>query len=116
MEDWGAIAAEVAGALGEFTTVVILRDGELTGPENKPTYGPPTEHELKAVLLDYAEMERDGTLIRAQDRKILVEAGAFVPTTADAVRIKGVEVLEIVKVTPTEPAGIPVLFELQVRS
>lgn len=115
-EDWTAIAAEVAEALGEFTTVTLIKPGAETGPENNPTVGPPTEHELRAVLGDFNAFEISGTLIELSDRRIMVEASSgIVPTTADKVRIDG-ETLEIVAIPKSvAPAGVPVMYVVACR-
>ena len=116
------IATEIAAALDEASTavgksgflVVFIRPGEKTGPEWAPVFGPPTEHPVRAIQGTYTAREIDGTLIQANDLKLTVEAGGFVPDVADKARINGKDWF-IVRVDPVAPGGVALMYKVQVR-
>jgi len=54
-----------------------------------------------------------GNLVQVNDRKLLLDATAAVALT-DTYTVQG-EVYSVVSIKPTDPAGIPVLYELHVR-
>lgn len=54
-----------------------------------------------------------GNLVQLNDRKLLLDATGPVALT-DTYTIQG-EVYSVVSIKPTDPAGIPVLYELHVR-
>lgn len=133
MEDWNAIAAEVEGAIRLIGDVsqpdgypVTLRiPGSTTGPAYDPVEGPPVYKTLHCVE-GYQEIrDQTGTLI-GQTRHTLT-----VTAKPDAVPLKSLKVLigeavayvdeatdeslpwvEIDEVRPLAPAGIPVLYDL----
>lgn len=113
--DYGPITAAASRLIARFgATVTLIKPGEVTGPENNPTVGPATEHEVKAVIADYSALERNGSLIGLTDRKVMVEAGDVVPTQADRLRV-GDRTLEVVSVKAIEPGGVAVYYEVQAR-
>lgn len=120
------IAAEIAAALAEGSAAVgdgplvvtIVRQGAKSGPASAPTYGPDIEFSVNALLGEYTVFERSTGLIDDTDIKITVAAGQGVtPTNADTVRLLGdVEPKQIKRVSPFNPGGETLLFELQVKS
>lgn len=124
MTNGSDIAAEVAAALGEATAatgdgpliVTISRKGAQSGPANNPTYGPPVLHSVNALIGKFSTGEITGGLVDATDIKLTVAAGQGVtPTNADTVVIKG-NPHAVKNVTPYNPAGETLYFNLQVKS
>jgi hypothetical protein len=73
---------------------------------------------VTAVLLEYSDAQRAsaGGLIQQKDRKALVavEAQTVAPDVEDTLTVGG-EVFKIVACRPLSPAGVDVLYTLQVR-
>lgn len=69
------------------------------------------------VMEEYRPSERDGVLIKQTDRKCILSALGltFTPDVDTDRLIEGGRNLQIVTVTPTAPAGTPIVYELQVR-
>jgi len=123
-EDFAAVAAEVAEALGEVgSTAYLVNTTTSGGTAFNP--GTPTEAEtsVTAVITEYSAREIDGTVIQHGDRKALVSApaGVSIPTTNTKLRFKpsgGDEDFQIINVMPIQPqgpGGAVVVFEMQVR-
>lgn len=76
-----------------------------------------TDFSVTIVMLEYHPQARDGALILQNDRKALLSAIGltFTPDPETDKLIEGSHGLQIVTVTPTSPAGVPLLYELQVR-
>jgi hypothetical protein len=76
--------------------------------------GAPTTQAVWAISEAYSARQIDGAMIRAEDRRIMVEAITPAPTTADRLSIGGDE-YAIVGVQPEAPGGVPVYFVCQCR-
>lgn len=114
-EDWSAVAAEVAAAIAEVGFAATLKRPD-TGPAtpwDAATVIPGAEIPVTILSDTYDLRHIDGTLIRAQDRRIMM-ASTVVPTENDRLIIAGVT-HQIVRVTTLEPGGIALLFEVQAR-
>ncbi len=74
----------------------------------------PVDYELKAVEFDYTSLERDGTLVQADDRRFMLEASGVTPLLSDRFLV-GTEELAIVKVRPLMPGETEIYFEVQCR-
>lgn len=128
-EDWSSIAAEVTEAIRSVSDVsqpngypVTLRiPGTQTGPDYDPVIGPPTYKTLYAVEGFQEIRDASGTLI-GQTRHTLT-----VTADPDAVPLKSYRValgitaeeaseasqwVEILEVRPLSPAGVAVLYEI----
>lgn len=81
-----------------------------------PAAGTTTAQTVQAVVLDYPQKYVDGTLIRAGDRRALVSAvGTTAPLAGDTFTWKS-QALVVVSVKELGPAGVAVLYTLQVRT
>jgi hypothetical protein len=70
----------------------------------------------QVVVIDYPHSYIDGTLIRQGDRQAFISPLAtFSPQAGDVLTWGGVE-MTLISVKPVAPAGVPVLFEAQVRA
>lgn len=121
-EDWSAIATEVAEGLasvGDITqgqegfTVVLTRPG---GEPANPWDPPPdaTQYTLTAIDYPYEVKDRDGTVIREDDRRLYLQAGVVDPRLSDTITVQGEE-FQVLRVKPLQPAGIAVMHEVQLR-
>ena len=109
-----AALAEAAGDTGDGQQAVLIRPG---APQINPWDDPPGEPTTQAVWAiaeAYRQDMIDGTLIRAEDRRVMVEAVSPAPTTADRLSIGGVE-YGIVAVQPEAPAGVALYHICQCR-
>ena len=95
----------------------------VTGYTDDPSAGTrtPTTSTLSpyAVVTEYSTQDMDGTLVQAGDRKLLMEAQTFAdagvtPTDDDKVSVSSRE-YQVVRLSPLEPAGVPLLYNVQVR-
>ena len=93
------------------------RRGEQTGGEAwNPTYGPDTQHPATVAVVAYEQERRDGSLIQANDLRVLVsvEGLDIVPTLADRL-VVGTREFSLANVTPLAPDGVVRFYDLQVR-
>ena len=116
-ENWGQVAIEVAiGLLDAGTVGYLIKSGSFEGEPFDPSFGPPAFNPVNIVTSTWKNSEIDGTLIKSNDLKVLMEAGNVSPTAADKFSYSPVGgEMEIVNVQSVSPAGIPVLHILQVR-
>lgn len=124
MSNGTALATEIAAALAEGSAAVgngplrvtIVRQGAATGPSYDPAPGVDEEFQVDALISEYSAMERQSSLIEDTDIKMYVAAGqGVVPVAQDRVRINGS--LHAVKtVSPLQPGGQALMYELQVQS
>lgn len=127
-EDWTSVAADVAAGIAEAGMAGTIRRTITTGGDPwTPGSGTTTVTNAACtlVIVEYTLRERESTLIGASDKKVLVSipvtlpayaddpASLNAPTAADQVIIQG-RAHAIVRVMPVSPAGVPVLWEMQV--
>lgn len=125
-EDWAAIAAEVAEALGEFSEITLHQpatDG-VYDPMTDTTSGasPAQDHVGSGFEGDYSAFSIASGVVAAKDVRFfaasLKKNGQSMPTpVADQwTATLGGKDYAIKNVGSTQPAGMPVLFELQLRA
>jgi hypothetical protein len=97
-------------------TGTFERAGAPGGDPWNPTPGTPTFHTATVAVVDYEQEHRDGTLIQANDLRVLVsvEGLDIEPSLSDRLAIGDAE-YSIANVTPLAPDGTPRMYELQVR-
>lgn len=130
-EDWNAIAAEVGDAIRSIGSdasgypVALRIPGTVTVIAGEPTFGDPTYAQLHGVE-DYQRIrDQSGTLIGQTMHTIMVTADTgVVPLKSHKIAL-GVVVadasestawIEIAEVRPLSPAGVAVLYELDLVS
>lgn len=80
---------------------------------NTPTY---TDYPVYGLILNYkGSVTESGTLVQTDDKKILVSVGTAPEPTAGAQIIDGATVYVVQTVKALNPAGTPLLYELQGR-
>lgn len=125
-ENWAAIAAEVAEALGEFEQITLhepATDG-VYDPMTDTTTGasPAQEHTGSGFEGEYSAFSIAQGVVAAKDIRFFLATlktnGQPMPTpVADAwTATLGGKLYTIKSVGSTRPAGMPVLFELQLRA
>jgi len=124
MSNGSNIAAEITSALIEVGT--DTGEGALVAtvtrqPEDAATtpWGTPSTTQLSTfsttVIRDaWTRSEIDGTLIRATDLKLMMQAGVVVPTVADTLTLAG-ETYNIMSVMPEAVGGVDLYYIIQAR-
>lgn len=76
-----------------------------------------TTYDVQIVMTEYNPREKDGALIIATDRKAILSAVdlSITPDPETDRLVENGNSLQIVTVTPTAPAGVAIIYELQVR-
>lgn len=116
MENWAAIASEVAGAIASVGFAVTLeKPGVPTGPEWAPTPGTPATFVLTALDETIDIKDGAGTLTGKTMRQLTVGATVAVPNKGDRIQVRGVW-HEIMDVKPLAPGGGDLMFELRLAS
>jgi hypothetical protein len=137
-EDWNAIAAEVEGAIRSIGDVsqpdgypaTIRKVGSRTGgPDYAPEYGPPTYHQVIVLVSDKELRDINGTLIGMTKRTVTISGAAGVVPSDDDQIVLGQALayvdeatdathfwMAIESVRPLSPAGIAVLYDLDIAS
>lgn len=125
-ENWAAIAAEVAEALGEFEQITLhepATDGDYDEMTDTTTgASPPQDHAGSGVEDAYSAFSIAQGLVLAKDIKFLLspqKANGQVmpqPVADEWTATLGGKLYAIKNVKSTQPAGLPVLFELQLRA
>jgi len=116
--DYAAARADAAAGITEGgTTATLRKPGTTSGPAHNPTRTPGAEYECKVLVLDYRLSERDGVLVQANDRKVMIAAEglAVAPEPGDALTVGGVA-YAVVSAMPFAPGGSVVYYEAQVRA
>lgn len=114
-EDWQAIAAEVAEALGNVGYTATLLRRTFTGPEYDRQPGPDQLIPIKLLGDTLALGLVNGTTIQAGDRREMMAAEGTTPTPADRLRI-GTTSYAIIHAEPFAPGGEAVYFDLILRA
>ena len=107
-----ATATRLLEKFGASAVIVSMEAGD--GPAWDPGAPTETENAVTAAVVEYSAFERNGTSVEAGDKKALVTAGVIAPDTSMIFRWQGVD-HQIVRVMPISPAGVDVVFEMQVR-
>lgn len=124
MSNGSDIAAEIATALADVgrdtgtgpLTATVTRDpvDTPTTPWATPSTTLPTTFTTTVIQDMWSRSEIDGTLIRATDLKIMMQAGVVVPTPADKLTINS-EDYNILNVTPEAVGGVDLFYIVQAR-
>jgi hypothetical protein len=116
--DYSELAAEVQTILDEFGREATLnRKGTpVYDPATGRTTTTPLTQTLQAAKFPYGDKLIDGTLIRAGDEQLYASAygTTLVPQPGDTITW-GTETWNVVRAKHIAPAGVFVLFEVQVR-
>jgi hypothetical protein len=107
--DYSRLAGTATSLIDRFG-----RDATLTKLSTAGGYDPgdpsETEHPVRVVAWDYQQRERDGTLVRENDRRLIMDATAE-PESQDMI-----EGMVIVNVEVIKPGPVALAYILQVRA
>jgi hypothetical protein len=79
--------------------------------------GTVTDYPVRFVLVDYAERDRDGTLVQVNDQQAIIAVGslAIEATEADKLVDATGNVFEVITMRPLSPGGVVLLYQAQIR-
>lgn len=115
MEDWAAIAAEVAGAIASVGFAATLRRAPIkqATPWDAPVDIAGEVFAVTVVDDGIKTMFDRATLITRQARVLTISATGVVPAMDDLLEVRGVE-HRVVAVMPLAPGGVDLLFEVEI--
>lgn len=113
--DYPATAATATRLLERFGAAATVRrvSGSAYDPDTGTTVPTYTDHATTAAVFAYDQKYIDGTLILQGDQ-LAYCAPAVAPAQGDKFTWQGAD-LTVVAVKPVSPAGVPVLYEVQIR-
>lgn len=116
-----ALAKRLLKKKGQPVTLRSLTAAPAPDP-SKPWYpgaNAPTDWTVDAVFLGYEQKYIDGEQVQMGDQQVYMPAfdtsGAAILPEEEGLVIRGAETWKIVALKPLNPAGDPVMYELQVR-
>ena len=113
-------AAAIIAKNGKAIKVIIPGGTAYDPVTGAETAGADIEYSAKAVEIMYSQAERDGTMIKASDRRFIVAGlktdGSALPVISTGSRIEVSTIkLEIISAHPVNPGEINVIYEVQAR-
>lgn len=113
--DIAADALELLREFGQAVTLARNMPGTYDAATSAPASGSMLTYTGTGAVFDYSQRDVDGTKIRTGDRRVLLAtSGMVMPRTGDTITI-GSTALTVVTGREINPAGVPVLYEAQVR-
>jgi len=76
--------------------------------------GSTTAYSAKGVLLNFNTARIDGTWVISSDRRFIMDAGS-IPEISDVITVDSIA-YQVLAVSPINPAGTVVIYELQLRA
>ena len=115
--DYARSKASADRLLARFGQSGYVRRTPQTGTGYNPTDGTPVNHTAVFAVIDYSSRDIDGTRVLATDKRVIMGVGALTitPATTDLLVEAGGGVYKIVNVSPINPAGTVVAYEIQAR-
>lgn len=89
-------------------------DGTFNPVTGVTTGGTPTPYAAKGALFDFSTDRVDGASILSTDKRFLMQVGAK-PEISDVITINTIA-YQTINIIETNPAGTPVVYEVQLRS
>ncbi len=117
-DEMAAMALQMITEYGQPVTLRNLQRGEYDPEASAPAPPIVVEQEAQGLLLEYTGREFEASsLILTGDKKLKIPAQglAWVPGLGSKVLIQGVEWAIVPPIKEINPAGTPILYELQVR-
>jgi hypothetical protein len=113
--DAAADAAELLAELGQSATWTHDNGDSTFNPATGVTSGgTTTAYAAKGALLDFDTNRVDGASIKQTDKRFIMQVGAK-PEISDIITIDSVA-YQTINILETNPAGTPVIYEVQLRS
>ncbi|QJI21920.1 MULTISPECIES: hypothetical protein [Pseudomonas] len=117
--EMAATALEMITEFGQPVTITKTEPGEYDPDIGGEAPGASVEQIVQGILLDFTGLEfQNNSLIKQGDRKLKIAAKglAWVPGLLDKVIAQGRTWSIVPPLKEVNPAGTPILYELQVRS
>lgn len=117
--EMAATALEMITEFGQPVTITKTEPGEYDPDIGGEAPGASVEQIAQGILLDFTGLEfQNNSLIKQGDRKLKIAAKglAWVPGLLDKVIAQGRTWSIVPPLKEVNPAGTPILYELQVRS
>jgi len=109
------VAKSLITRFGQTVTLQTFASVAGANPWDAPTITK-TEQSIEAVFLDYEQKYIDGTLIQAGDQRVFMPAsGLNTYPQRESIISRGGDLWKVVNVSPLNPNGQNIMFELQVR-
>ncbi len=118
-DEMAVMALEMITAFGQPVTISNTVPGEYDPETGGEALGATVEQTAQGILLDFTGQEfQNNSLIRQGDKKLKIAAQglAWVPGLLDKVVAQGRTWSIVPPLKEIDPAGTPILYELQVRS
>lgn len=118
-DDMAAMALDMITEFGQPVIISKTEPGEYDPDIGGESPGATVEQTAQGILLDFTGQEfQNNSLIRQGDKKLKIAAQglAWVPGLLDKVVAQGRTWSIIPPLKEVNPAGTPILYELQVRS
>ena len=118
-DEMAVMALEMITEFGQPVTISKTEPGEYDPETGGEAPGAPVEQTAQGILLDFTGLEfQNNSLIRQGDKKLKIAAQglAWVPGLLDKVVAQGRTWSIVPPLKEVNPAGTPILYELQVRS
>lgn len=118
-DEMAALALEMITEFGQPVTIRATTVGEYDPDTGTVPPDTITDQAAQGILLDFTGQEfQNNSLIRQGDKKLKIAAKglAWAPTLLNKVIVQGRTWSIIPPMKEVNPAGTPILYELQVRS
>ena len=118
-DEMAAMALEMITEFGQPVTIRAITVGEYDPETGTAPPDTTTEQTAQGILLDFSGQEfQNNSLIKQGDKKLKVAAQglAWVPDLLNKVIVQGRTWSIVPPLKEINPAGTPILYELQVRS
>ncbi|TWI52980.1 hypothetical protein IQ22_02815 [Pseudomonas duriflava] len=116
--DMATVALDLIGQYGQTVTLQRTAAGEYDPETGTVSDGTAEEQPASGVLLDYTGQEfLTNTQIQQGDKKLKIAAKGleWTPEIANKVAIQG-KAYSVINLNEINPAGTPLVYELQVRA
>ena len=118
-DEMAVMALEMITEFGQPVTIRAITVGEYDPDAGSASPDTTTEQTAQGILLDFTGQEfQNNSLIKQGDKKLKIAAQglAWVPDLLNKVIIQGRTWSIVPPLKEINPAGTPILYELQVRS
>jgi len=118
-DEMAVLALEMITEFGQPVTISKTEPGEYDPETGGEAPGTTVEQTAQGILLDFTGQEfQNNSLIKQGDKKLKIAAQglAWVPGLLDKVIAQGRTWSIVPPLKEVNPAGTPILYELQVRS
>ena len=109
-----ATATRLLTKYGQAATLTRWTKGAYNDDTLTTGTGSSADLAVTVVEWDFTARERDGTLIRAEDKRFILGGADDAPKLNDKLKVGGVE-WEVISVEETNPGGTVLLYVLHVR-